>query len=422
MSSGETIPQIPHMGLSVDRSFHGYALLLGPELPTPRSCVPSGREDIRTQGLFELLVSWPSALYTCRAGFHPSADLRLDTWNLAREVFGDELRKPRLRPPSNEPLNDRATDGGSRHEWPEGKRFAFSIVDDTDASTVENTKPVYDLLESCGIRITKTVWPLGFTRKPHFGGGTLEDPDYCAWVLDLQAAGFEIALHGATDHPSTREETRRALDYFREVLGHDPRLHANHFGQTEGMYWGEARLNGLPRLVYRTANAVLRRGTRYFGHVEGSPYFWGDLCRERIEYVRNFTFPGVNTLKADPLMPYHDPRRPYVQFWFSSSQAPGVESFCALLRDEEQDRLVEEGGACIAYTHFGFGFAEDGRLNPRFARVVERLAGLPGWFVPASTLLDQLRGQPNWQPEPGIGRLRALERRWLGSKLLRGRG
>jgi hypothetical protein len=313
-------------------------------------------------------------------------------------------------------------DGESRLEWPEGKRFAFTIVDDTDASTVENTKPVYDLLESCGIRTTKTVWPLGFTQKPHFGGGTLEDPDYRAWVLDLQGAGFEIALHGATDHPSTREETRRALDYFREVLGHDPRLHANHFGQAEGMYWGEARLNGLPRLVYRTANAVLRRGTRYFGHVEGSPYFWGDLCRERIEYVRNFSFPGVNTLKADPLMPYHDPRRPYVQFWFSSSQAAGLESFCALLRDEEQDRLVEEGGACIAYTHFGFGFAEDGRLDPRFARLVERLAGLPGWFVPASTLLDHLRGQPNWQPEPGTRRLRALERRWLGSKLLRGRG
>jgi len=216
MSSGETIPQIPHMGLSVDRSIHGYPLLLG------------------------------------------LADLRLDTRNLAGEVFGDEIRKPRLRPPSNGPLNDGAMDGESRLEWPEGKRFAFTIVDDTDASTVENTKPVYDLLESCGIRTTKTVWPLGFTQKPHFGGGTLEDPDYRAWVLDLQGAGFEIALHGATDHPSTREETRRALDYFREVLGHDPRLHANHFGQAEGMYWGEARLNGLPRLVYRTANAVLR--------------------------------------------------------------------------------------------------------------------------------------------------------------------
>jgi hypothetical protein len=319
-------------------------------------------------------------------------------------------------------LSDRALDVSPAIEWPDGKRFAFSIVDDTDASTVENTKPVYDLLESCGMRTTKTVWPLGFSREPQLGGGTLQDPGYRSWVLDLQAAGFEIALHGATDHSSTREETRQALDVFHDVLGHDPRLHANHFGQAEGIYWGEARLDGLPRLVYRAANTALRRGTRYYGHVEGSPYFWGDLCRDRIEYVRNFSFPGVNTLTADPLMPYHDPRRPYVKLWFSSSDAADLSSFCALLTDENQDRLVEEGGACIAYTHFGFGFAQDGRINQRFTQIVERLGSLPGWFVPASTVLDYLRSQPHWQADQGIAPLRALERRWLLSKLRRGRG
>lgn len=352
----------------------------------------------------------------------PKTPSPLDTSNLTKEGLDDDLPKPSVGVPSDRRLSIRAQDGGPTIEWPDGKRFAFSIVDDTEASTVENTKPVYDLLESCGMRTTKTVWPLGFSREPQLGGGTLQDPDYRAWVLDLQAAGFEIAFHGATDHSSTREETRRALDVFREVLGHDPRLHANHFGQAEGIYWGEARLDGLPRLVYRAANAVLRRGTRYYGHVESSTYFWGDLCRDRIEYVRNFSFPGVNTLKADPLMPYHDPRRPYVRFWFSSSEAAELDSFCTLLTDENQDRLVEEGGACIAYTHFGFGFAEDGRPNPRFARVIERLGGLPGWFVPASTLLDYLRTQPGWQPERGIAPLRGLERRWLLSKLRHGRG
>jgi hypothetical protein len=306
-------------------------------------------------------------------------------------------------------------------EWPEGKRFAFSIMDDTESSTVENTKPVYDLLESLGIRITKTVWPLGFTQKPLFGGGTLEDPDYRAWVLELQRAGFEIAFHGATDHSSMREETVRALDRFRDVLGHDPRVHANHFGQAQGIYWGEARLDGLPRLVYRAANTILRRETQYYGHVEGSPYFWGDICRDRIEYVRNFSFHDVNTLHSDPLMPYHDSRRPYVRFWFSSSDAAGLDTFCRLLSDEAQDRLVESGGACIAYTHFGFGFAQDGRPDPRFARVVERLAGLPGWFGPVSTLLDHLRTQSGWQANPGPGELRGLRRRWVLSKLRRGR-
>jgi hypothetical protein len=306
-------------------------------------------------------------------------------------------------------------------EWPEGKRFAFSIVDDTESSTVENAKPVYDLLEALGIRTTKTVWPLGFTQKPLFGGGTLEDPDYRAWVLELQDAGFEIAFHGATDHSSTREETLRALDLFRDVLGHDPRLHANHFGQAQGIYWGDARLDGLPRLVYRAANTVLRRETHYYGHVEDSPYFWGDLCRDRIEYVRNFSFADVNTLKPDSLMPYHDPRRPFVRFWFSSSDAASADAFCTLLSDEGQDRLVESGGACIAYTHFGFGFAKNGRPDPRFARVVERLAGLPGWFVPVSTLLDHLRARPGWQADPGPRRLGVLRRRWMLSKLRRGR-
>jgi len=306
-------------------------------------------------------------------------------------------------------------------EWPEGKRFAFSIVDDTESSTVENAKPVYDLLESLGMRVTKTVWPLGFTQKPFFGGGTLEDPDYRAWVLALQEAGFEIAFHGATDHSSTREETVRALDLFRDVLGHDPRLHANHFGQAQGIYWGDARLDGFPRFVYRAANSILRRETHYYGHVEESPYFWGDICRDRIEYVRNFSFPDVNTLHPDPLMPYHDPRRPYVRFWFSSSDADNLDTFCRLLSDDAQDRLVGSGGACIAYTHFGFGFAKDGRPDPRFARVVERLAGLPGWFVPVSTLLDHLRSYDGWQPDPGRGPLRSLRRRWVLSKLRRGR-
>jgi len=52
--------------------------------------------------------------------------------------------------------------------------------------------------------------------------------------------------------------------------------------------------------------------------------------------------------------------------------------------------MLEEGGACIAYTHFGTGFWRDSRLNPEFARLMRRLANLPGWFVPASRLLDYL--------------------------------
>lgn len=44
--------------------------------------------------------------------------------------------------------------------FPEQKRFAFSILDDTDDATVENVKPVYDTLMEYGFRTTKTAWPL----------------------------------------------------------------------------------------------------------------------------------------------------------------------------------------------------------------------------------------------------------------------
>ncbi len=43
-------------------------------------------------------------------------------------------------------------------EWPSGKKFAFTIIDDTDHGTVSNLKPVYDLLNELGIKTTKTVW------------------------------------------------------------------------------------------------------------------------------------------------------------------------------------------------------------------------------------------------------------------------
>jgi len=312
-------------------------------------------------------------------------------------------------------------EGRAAIEWPDGKRFALTIVDDTEGSTLENVPPVYDLLRSLGLVTTKTVWPLGFRRTPRFGGGTLGDEAYRDWVLELAQSGFEVALHGGTDHSSTREETIAAIDRFREVIGADPRVHVNHFGQREGMYWGDARLDGLPAAAYRAATRLLRSDDRYYGHVEGSEYFWGDVCRERIEYVRNFTTPGVNTLRFDPLMPYHDPRRPYVRFWFSSSEAPDRDGFCRLLSDRNQDRLVAEGGLCIVYTHFAFGFSDGGRVDPRFRRTIERLADLPGWFAPVSTILDHIRTRPGWRPEPPVHDIRRIQRRWLRGRLRHGR-
>jgi hypothetical protein len=304
--------------------------------------------------------------------------------------------------------------------WPEGKRFAFTVVDDTDESTIANTKPVYDLLIDLGFRTTKTVWPLTPTRAPKYGGLTLEDDAYRAWILDLKRQGFEIALHGTTDHPSERHDVERGIDYFREVIGHDPRMHVNHDGQTEGMYWGDGRLDEPFRAVYRLANAIAGQQRRNFGHIPTSPYFWGDICRDRVEYVRNFVFNEINTLAQDPMMPYHDHRRPYVKYWYSGSNGAEIGPWLRLMSDANQDSLVADGGACIAYTHFALGFVENGKLNARFEAGMRRLADLGGWFVPASELLDYLREQPGWRAHASRGRLRRMQLRFLASRLRSG--
>src|SRR5512134_463146 len=105
--------------------------------------------------------------------------------------------------------------------WPEGKTFAFTIFDDCDFQTSDNTRAVYDFLAEIGLRTTKAVWTeLGSERPGEkvIGGATCEDEAYLRWVLDLQSRGFEVALHNVSYHTSPRERTRRGLDRFRELF------------------------------------------------------------------------------------------------------------------------------------------------------------------------------------------------------------
>jgi hypothetical protein len=79
-----------------------------------------------------------------------------------------------------------------------------------------------------------------------------------------------------------------------------------------------------------------------------------------------------------------------VNYWFAVSEGARIESFNSMLSEENQDRLVSEGGACIMYRHLACGFLENGKLNQHFKNLMERLSKMNGWFVPACTLLDHL--------------------------------
>jgi hypothetical protein len=266
-------------------------------------------------------------------------------------------------------------------------------MDDTDVATLENVGPVYRLLEELGFRTTKTVWPVRCPEgsRNFSSSETLEDAPYLDFVLGLKARGFEIAYHGATMESSTRERTERALARFRELFGEPPRVYANHAYNQENLYWGAERLDDpLLRILYGRAEG--QPAGFYQGHVPDSPWWWGDLAGQ-ITYIRNLTFSDINVMRSNPSMPYRDPRRPAVPWWFSASDAEDVDAFNALITPEAQDRLENEGGVCIVATHLGKRFADEGVVNPETRRLLQRLAAKPGWFVPVGELLDWLREQ-----------------------------
>ncbi|MBI3874571.1 MAG: hypothetical protein HY300_01085 [Verrucomicrobia bacterium] len=304
--------------------------------------------------------------------------------------------------------------------WPDGKTFAFSVFDDTDAGTVENLKPVYDHLLANGIRTTKSVWALPGTEPPAVVGGlTCDDPAYVKWLLELQKAGVEIGWHNATYHSSRREQTRRGLERFKELFGDYPRSMANHTTCQEGIYWGENRVTGLNRTFYN----LLTRGSGkgwFRGHVEDDEFFWGDLCKAHIRYVRNFVFGEINTLKCCPWMPYSDASRPFANAFYASSEGGRVEPFVKTISEASQDRLEAEGGCCIMYTHFAKGFFRDGKLSARFESLIERLGKKNGWFVPVTELLDYIAKARGGVHALTTSERAALERRWLWHKIFVG--
>jgi hypothetical protein len=302
-----------------------------------------------------------------------------------------------------------------RIQFPGGRSFAFSVFDDADNGTVENLSPVYELLNECRILTTRSVWV--YPPRGRFSGQSLLDDDYLEFILRLRSLGFEIALHGVGDGVFTRQEIAEGFEIFSQKIGEYPRIHVNHADDGSNLYWGHERFVFPTNALYRVVGA----SSHSIGTQPHSDQFWGDLAKRHIVYMRNLTFNDINTLARDPRMPYRVQRKAmYSNLWFSSSDGHTVEEMTALLAPENLDRLEEEGGACIAYTHFAYGFVNsDGQIVPRFREAVENLASRGGWFVPVGTLLDHLRANHPGDGDPGYWYELALNLRWLADRIVK---
>ncbi|MGH7467507.1 MAG: hypothetical protein ACRENP_05920 [Longimicrobiales bacterium] len=278
--------------------------------------------------------------------------------------------------------------------FPQDRKFALAILDDAALHTIEEARLIYRLLIELGLTATKTVWASACKN----GGGlpdtrcTLEDPEYRDFILELRDQGIEIGWAGAARESSARQQTIEALDYFREVVGYDPRVQVNGALNRENLYWGTHRIDQpLLKAVVQRAEPV--SVGYYNGHVEDSPFWWGDVCSDHIDYVLNLTFDDVNLARINPSMPYQDPTRPWVRQWFSGSEAQTCIEFNQLLRPDRQEKLEREAGYSVVATSFARGFVRGNVLDRLARKRLESMAARGGWFVTVSTLLDHLRAR-----------------------------
>ncbi|MDD1777127.1 MAG: hypothetical protein LUQ65_03090 [Candidatus Helarchaeota archaeon] len=292
--------------------------------------------------------------------------------------------------------------------YPFGKRFAISMADDTDGATLSQIQPVYDHLHPLGIRLTKTVWPLKATDicgdYPGLPlvGDTLEDRSYREYCEKLHSRGVEIALHTASAGNSVREETIKAYDFFEEIFGHPPDTNIMHSRNKDNIYWGK----------YCVSNPLLARligclePQEFLGHKKDSPYYWGDICRERTKYVRLFATLKANTLAYDPATPYHDPAKPDVNWWFSTSFGHKNRLY-DLLSHENLEKMARERGASIIHFYTKNYVTENNGsyvINDNFLKLSEQLEQrTDGWYVPVAELLDRIRAIRSLQAEYAAG-------------------
>ena len=275
--------------------------------------------------------------------------------------------------------------------WLPGRHEAgIAISDDPDNGAIAGFKKIYDLLQRLHFPTSRAMWvfdpvePTGTPSLPiRFFAPTLSDPECLEYCKELHQKDFEICLHGASSGNNTRERTIAAIEFMEREIG-PLRTFICHSKNAENLYW-DHKCVPLPFLSFLVG---LYSKNSCFGEVKGSNYFWGDICRNKVSYIRLFRTRQINTLAFNPSMPYHDFHMPYVNYWFSATKGylPRV---CAPGRI---DSLCKQRGAGIIYQYLHKYVDANGSIDPRVQESLERMAGDRRIFIsPVSLLLDRLR-------------------------------
>lgn len=281
--------------------------------------------------------------------------------------------------------------------WPSPFRWAYAMTDDTDKSTTQSTRVVYEYCLQRGIKPTRLLWTHEPTEKcgvvnpeEPISGASLEDTEYQDYCRDLQARGVTFGLHGASAGNSTRERTLDGIERFEHVFGTKPDLFIAHMRNAENIYWGASRYRNP---VLRAVAKSLIIPASYHGDDETSPYYWADVCSQQIRYIRLYRTRSLDVLSKNPSMPFHDPRFPAVRYWYSAS-GQNLE-LLGRLTTERLNRVALRDGLILHYTHSSWFVDDPEADSPTLLEPARRGFDLIGsrndvWCAGVSAVLDRL--------------------------------
>jgi hypothetical protein len=295
--------------------------------------------------------------------------------------------------------------------WPDGKRAAFTIIDDTDDAELPQIRDIYDILRSSGLRTTKTVWVYS-PRDPKFvrGDSLAGSEEYLAFIRELIEQGFEIGLHNVGSGSFNREETVAGIELFNRLLGFYPNIHVNHSYNKENIYSGDERFGWPFRFFVR--NMYLGY-SGFEGTNPTSDYFWGDIHKSKIRWSRSLEVDRLNLMGLVPI-PYSQSRfNEYANYFYPSTFCPNQDIFNKKITRKSIDRLVAEGGLSIVYSHFGY-YHERGKIDKGFVDTCAVLNEFRDdiWFAPLGEILSYL------EKKNGIREIGTLQRMRLEAECL----
>lgn len=269
-------------------------------------------------------------------------------------------------------------------------RAGIAIADDPDNGTFKAFRKVYDFLLDLRFPTTRAMWVYPNEQKTgipnldaRFYAPLLTEKKCLDYCRKLHEHGFEICLHGASSGNNPREKTIEALHYLENNIS-GCTSYICHSKNAENLYW-DTKVAHLKILQYLLG---LYTSNHCFGEISCSPYFWGDVCREKIKYIRLFRTRSLNTLAFNPSMPYHIFDKPYVNFWYSATKG----YIPNLFKPENLEKLCEENGLGILYQYLHKYVDSSNEINPAVKEGLIRVAEHSKIIIkPVSWMLDRLK-------------------------------